>query len=272
MPYTPPFNLTSKTLSAVAEISEAICNPRLNLLQNSPELRKQNRIKAITGTLAIEGNTLSFEQVAAIASGKTMQGSEREIAEVLGAIRAYDALPDYQPHSMNDLLQAHKLMTNNILPNAGQFRNKGAGIFSGNDVIHIAPPVNRVPQLMQDLLHWLAHTESHPLISSCVFHYEFEFIHPFSDGNGRIGRLWQTLILGKWRKIFYNLPIENIVKIQQQSYYQALANANDKSDSTKFIEFMLDIIFSSICKTDPVTAQVTDLATDQVKKAISGYG
>ena len=273
MPYTPPFSLTSKILSSVAEISEAIGSASLDALQNSPELCRQNRIKAITGTLAIEGNTLNFEQVLAIASGKSVRGSELEVAEVQGAIRAYDALEQYRPHNIDDLLQAHKLMTHNILPDAGQFRNKGVGIFSGKDIIHIAPPAKRVPQLMQDLLHWLKRTESHPLISSCVFHYEFEFIHPFNDGNGRIGRLWQTLILGKWRKNFYNLPIENIIKAQQQSYYRALANANDESDSTKFIEFMLDIIFTSISainqKSDQATEQVTEQAIDYVSDQVT---
>lgn len=268
MPYQPPYRITSKILSLVAQISEAIAGIHLVEIQQSPELRKQNRIKTITGTLAIEGNRLGVEQVSAILDGKAVRGSQREIAEVRGAIKTYEALPQYQAHSMDDLLNAHKTMTEELLPDAGRFRSGSVGVHKDDQVIHVAPQANRVPNLVNDLLHWLQETETHPLISSCVFHYEFEFIHPFSDGNGRMGRLWQTLILGQWREVFYSLPIENAIKDNQKNYYSALKTADNKADSTLFIEFMLTIILASIRATD----LVSDPVTDPVKKLLSVMG
>ncbi len=264
MPHTPPYTITPKILSLIAQISEAVAGVDLIEIQNSPQLRKQNRIKTITGTLAIEGNTLSLEQVSAIIEGKSVRGSQKEIAEVRGAIRAYEALTQYRAHSMDDLLDAHKKMTEGILPDAGRFRSGNVGVHKGDKVIHTAPQADRVPLLMKDLLRWLKRTDDHPLIRSCIFHYEFEFIHPFSDGNGRMGRLWQTLILGQWHPLFYSLPIENTIKNNQQAYYNALASADDKADSTVFIEFMLDIILASINASDPVT--------DPVQKLLSVMG
>ncbi len=266
--YQPPYKITAKILSLVAQISEAVASVAISEIKNSPQLRKQNRIKTIVGTLAIEGNTLGLEQVSAIVEGKLVRGSKKEIAEVRGAIKAYEALGQYQAHSMNDLLDAHKKMTEEILSDAGQFRSSGVGVHKGDKVIHVAPQATRVQDLMADLLRWLKHSEEHPLIRSCVFHYEFEFIHPFSDGNGRIGRLWQTLILGQWRDIFYSLPIENSIKNNQQDYYNALATADNKAESTAFIEFMLSVILASIHTTDPVS----DPATDPVEKLLSVMG
>jgi len=265
MPYQPPYTITPKILSLVAQISEAVAGAAIVEIENSPQLRKQNRIKTITGTLAIEGNTLSLEQVSAIVEGKAVRGTQKEIAEVRGAIRAYEALAQYQAHSMDDLLDAHKKMTEEILPDAGYFRRGSVGIHKGDKVVHVAPQADRVQALMADLLRWLEHTEDHPLIRSCIFHYEFEFIHPFSDGNGRIGRLWQTLILGQWREVFYSLPIENTIKDNQQDYYHALAAADNKADSSVFIEFMLMVILASISTTDPVG----DPVTDPVEKLLS---
>ena len=267
-PYQPPYKITSKILSLVAQISEAIAGTNLVEIQNSPQLRKQNRIKTIAGTLAIEGNTLGLDQVSAILDGKAVRGSQREIAEVRGAIKAYEGLAQYQSHNMNDLLDAHKKMTEEIMSDAGHFRSGSVGIHKGDKVVHVAPQADRVQFLMKDLLHWLKHTEAHPLIRSCVFHYEFEFIHPFSDGNGRMGRLWQTLILGQWREIFYSLPIENAIKQCQQDYYNALALADNKAESTVFIEFMLSVILASITTTD----LVSDPAADPVDKLLSVMG
>ncbi len=159
-------------------------------------------------------------------------------------------------------------MTEEILLDAGRFRSGDVGIHRGDKVVHIAPQADRVPLLMMDLLHWLQHTEDHPLIRSCIFHYEFEFIHPFSDGNGRLGRLWQTLILGRWREVFYSLPIENTIKSNQQDYYNALSSADNNADSTVFIEFMLSVILASMNATDPVS----DLAGDPVEKLLSVMG
>ena len=268
MTYNPPYTITPKILSLVAQISEAVAGVNLLEIQNSPQLRKQNRIKTITGTLAIEGNTLGLDQVSAIIEGKPVRGSQREIAEVRGAIKAYEALAQFQAYSMDDLLNAHQKMTEEILPDAGHFRRGGVGIHKGDKVVHVAPQADRVQFLMNDLLNWLKHTDDHPLIRSCVFHYEFEFIHPFSDGNGRMGRLWQTLILGQWRSLFYSLPIENTIKNNQQAYYTALASADDKANCTVFIEFMLEIILDSINASDPVS----DLVSDPVEKLLSVMG
>lgn len=268
MPYQPPYIISSKILSLVAQISEAIATANLLEIQNSPQLRKQNRIKTITSTLAIEGNTLSLDQVSAIIEGKPVRGTQKEIAEVRGAIKAYESLAQYQAHSMDDLLNSHKKMTEEILPDAGQFRHGNVGVHKSEQVIHVAPQADRVQFLMRDLLNWLKNTEDHPLVRSCVFHYEFEFIHPFSDGNGRMGRLWQTLILGQWRGIFYSLPIENTIKDNQQDYYHALTSADNQADSTVFIEFMLGIILTCINTSDPAS----DQATDPVKKLLSVMG
>ena len=275
-PYQPPYTITSEILSLVAQISEAVAGATMQALQNSPQLCKQNRIKAITGTLAIEGNTLSLQQVSAIIEGKSVGGSQKEIAEVRGAIKAYEDLAQHQAHSMNDLLTAYRNMTEEVLPDAGHFRQGNVGVHKGDQVIHVAPKANRVHFLMQELLLWLKQTDAHPLIRSCVFHYEFEFIHPFSDGNGRMGRLWQTLILGQWREIFYSLPIENSIKNNQKGYYSALESADSHANSTVFIEFMLNIILADITHidpvTDPATDPVTDLVPDRVKKLLSVMG
>ncbi len=173
-------------------------------------------------------------------------------------------MAQYHAHSIEDLLDAHKQMTEEILLDAGRFRSGDVGIHKGDKVVHIAPQAGRVPLLMKDLLHWLQHTEDHPVIRSCIFHYEFEFIHPFSDGNGRMGRLWQTLILGQWREVFYSLPIENTIKDNQQDYYKALSSADNNADSTVFIEFMLSVILASM--------NATDLASDPVGKLLSVMG
>ena len=268
MPYQPPYQITQKIFSPIAQISETMGQTRMAALQNSPQLRKQNRIKTITGTLAIEGNTLNLEQVSAIIEGKPVYGTQKEIAEVRGAIKTYEALPQYQPHNIDDLRSAHQNMMEEILPDAGKFRKGAVGIHKNLQVIHVAPKADRVPFLIGDLLHWLQQTDTHPLICSCVFHYEFEFIHPFSDGNGRMGRLWQTLILGQWRTLFYSLPIENTIKNNQQAYYDALASADNKADSTTFIEFMLGIILTSINASDPAS----DPVSDPVAKLLSVMG
>ena len=242
MTYQPPFQVTSKIVNQINAISEQIGRINAQTLTASPQLRRQNRIRTIQGTLAIEGNTLSLDQVTAIVEGKRVLGQPREISEVQGAILAYEALPDWNPASVKDLLAAHRLLMANILVEAGKFRKGGVGIYKGDQVVHVAPPAKRVPQLVEDLMNWVGSSEDHALIRSCVFHYELEFIHPFTDGNGRIGRLWQTLILGGWNELFYLLPIEGLVKDQQNGYYQALASADKAADSSLFIEFMLEII------------------------------
>lgn len=252
----PPFTITSDILNLVADISEQVGRLEAGALNASPQLRKQNRIKTITGTLAIEGNTLTEEQVTAIVDGQRVMGSVRELAEVKGAIAAYDALPGLQPHSIDDLLRAHGLMMAEVLISPGAFRNKAVGIHKGGQVQHVAPPAHQVSGLMADLCRWLAQSRDHPLITSSVFHYELEFIHPFSDGNGRMGRLWQTLILSQWHPLFLSLPLESVIRDHQQAYYQALEQADQQAESTPFVHFMLSVISGTLAQNATVNAPV----------------
>jgi Fic family protein len=267
MSYKPPFTITTDILNFVAQISEQVGRLHASALNASPQLRKQNRIKTITGTLAIEGNTLTEEQITAIVEGKPVLGSVGELAEVKGAIAAYDALPTLKPTQVKDLLVAHGLMMSEVLVNAGTFRNKAVGIHKGNVVHHVAPPAHQVSGLMADLIQWLTHTKDHPLIASSVFHYEFEFIHPFSDGNGRMGRLWQTLILSQWHPLFLSLPLESVIKDNQSRYYQALEEADQQADSTPFIHFMLSVIAQTLAQNAPVNAPANASVNALVKVA-----
>ena len=254
MSYQPPFTITTDILNLVADISQQVGRLDASALNSSPQLRKQNRIKTITGTLAIEGNTLTEEQITAIVEGKPVLGSVRELAEVKGAIAAYDALPTFRPGNLRDLLAAHGLMMSDILVNAGAFRTKAVGIHKGNVVHHVAPPAHQVSGLMAELTQRLTQSNDHPLITSSVFHYEFEFIHPFSDGNGRMGRLWQTLILSRWHPLFLSLPLESVIKDNQQQYYQALEQADQRANSTPFVHFMLSVIAETLAQNAPANA------------------
>jgi Fic family protein len=240
--YQPPFEITTQMINQISAIAEQVGRLDGRALAVSPQLRKQNRIRTIQSTCAIEGNTLSIVQVTAMLDGQRVMGTQREIGEVQGAIRAYEALPGWNSAQAKDLLQAHQVLMSDILVDAGKWRKGGVGIHQGDQVVHVAPPAKRVPELMGDLLDWVGNAPEHPLIKSCVLHYELEFIHPFMDGNGRMGRLWQTLILGQWNAVFYALPIESLIKDQQDRYYQVLGEADQAASSTVFIEFMLEII------------------------------
>ena len=267
MSYTPPFTITAKILNLVAEISEQVGELNASALVSSPQLRKQNRIKTITGTLAIEGNTLGEAQITAIVDGKAVLGSARELAEVKGAIAAYDALPSLQPANSQDLLAAHALLMADILSTAGTFRNQAVGIHKSGKIHHVAPPAHKVSGLMGELMQWLSSAQDHPLITSSVFHYEFEFIHPFSDGNGRMGRLWQSLILSQWQPLFLSLPLESVIKEHQTQYYQALEQADEQANSTPFIQFMLTAIGQTLRQNAPANAPVNAPANAPVKIA-----
>ena len=212
------------------------------------KLRRANRVRTIQATLAIEGNGLSEEQVSEILDGKRVAGPLREIQEVRNAIEVYDVAHTFDPFSINDLLKAHGMMMAALSDEAGAFRKGGAGVVRGGEVIHMAPPANRVPELMRDLFAWLRTSEDHPLIQSCVFHYELEFIHPFADGNGRMGRLWQSVILGKWHPAFRQLPVETMVFANQARYYQAINESSAANDSGIFLEFMLGEILRALRK------------------------
>jgi len=245
--YKPPYTLTGRIVQQISEISELISDVKyIDKTYNTLQLRKKNRVRSITGTLQIEGNTFDEEKVTSIINGKPVLGTLREIEEVKGALKAYDYMPNYNFKSEKDLLLAHKHLMQTLLNNAGAYRYSNVGVGGKDGVTHVAPPPNIVPQLMGELFEWLGESDEHPLIKSSVFHYEFEFIHPFSDGNGRIGRLWQSVILKDFKDFFAYMPIESIVRKNQAKYYKALEDAGAVGESTPFIEFMLKIIAKSL--------------------------
>lgn len=263
--YQPPFKITSKIIDYISRISEKI--GEINSLENSPhqvKLRKENRIKTIHSSLAIENNSLTIEQITAIIDGKRVLGSPNEIQEVKNAVQTYELLLKLNPYEEKDLLKAHSLMMQDLVSNNGKYRNEGVGIFDGNQVVHLAPPADRVPLLMADLFNWLKTSDVHPLIKSCVFHYEFEFIHPFQDGNGRIGRLWQTVILKEWKEVFAWIPVETLIKENQSEYYNALNSSDKEADSSSFIEFILSLLLKTIEEIIETEKKVTAKASVKV--------
>lgn len=251
----PPFTLTPTILTLCTQIAERV--GRLSAqeeLSRSLHLRRLSRIRTIHGSLAIEGNTLSEEQITAILDGKRVFAPPREIQEAHNALTTYDRMGTWKPHVEADLLAAHRSLMAGLLPDAGQYRAGGVGVMSGDKVVHMAPPASRVRMLMDNLLRWLATTDTHPLVASSVFHYEFEFIHPFADGNGRMGRLWQTLILSRWQPLFAYIPVESLVHQHQEDYYAAIRQSTADADSAAFVLFMLERILEAI---DSVAVQTT---------------
>ena len=245
--YRPPFTVSPKAISLIAQISGQIERYAIKMEQgDSLRLRKANRIKTIHSSLAIEGNRLSEGDVRSILEGKTVIAPPKEILEVRNAVKTYELFPELNPFSVPDLLRAHREMMAGLVDEAGMFRTGGVGVFAGDKPVHIAPPAKRVKELVTDLFDWLQNADDHLLIRSCVFHYEFEFIHPFADGNGRMGRLWQSLILGRLNPIFEHLPVENMVYANQQSYYGAINRSSDIGDSSPFIDFMLEEILNAL--------------------------
>jgi Fic family protein len=272
MSYQPPYTITATILNLVAEIGELIGRYTVLAEQNlTPRLRRENRIRTIQASLAIENNTLTLEQVTAVIDGKRVLGLPREIQEVRNAFAAYEAMEHWHPASETDLLIAHGLLMSALVDHAGVFRSGGVGIFHGEQLVHMAPPADRVPYLMADLLDWLQRSEEHPLITSCLFHYELEFIHPFADGNGRMGRLWQTLILRHWKPLLAYLPVETVIRERQADYYQVLAEADQRAEATPFVEFMLQALLDAI-REAVATDQVTDYVSDQVKLLLEAIG
>ena len=245
--YKPPFTVSPKAINLIASISSQIEKYAIKMEQGDTlRLRRANRIKTIHSSLAIEGNTLSEGEVQAVLEGKTVVAPLREIQEVRNAIKTYELYPNLDPFSIQDLLLAHGTMMAGLVDEAGMFRKGGVGVFEGDKPVHIAPQANRIRDLMNDLFAWLEKADDHLLIRSCVFHYEFEFIHPFADGNGRIGRLWQSLILGRLNPIFEHLPVENMVYSNQQAYYNAINKSSSLADSGPFIDFMLEEILNAL--------------------------
>lgn len=246
---TPPFNISAEAINRIAEISALLERHNIALEgEHGLKLRKANRIKTIHSSLAIEGNTLSEDEVRDIINGKQVVAPIRQIQEVKNAIRVYDLYSQLNPFSEKDLLKAHSIMMEALTDDAGRYRNEGVGVFGETGLVHMAPPPQRVPELMGDLFAWLKKSKDHLLIQSCVFHYEFEFIHPFSDGNGRTGRLWQSLILGRLNPLFEHLPVENMVYANQQEYYNAIAASTSEGQSGPFIDFMLNEILKTLQK------------------------
>lgn len=272
MDYKPPFTISERTVNLVADIMELVTRITLKEVDGiNPKLRRNNRIKTIQASLAIENNSLSLKQVTAIINGKRILGPGQDIREVQNAYEAYEKLLELDPYDIDSLLIAHRLLMNDLTSESGKFRSGGVGIFAGEQLVHMAPPAHLVREQIDQLLHWSKASGIHPLIKSCVFHYEFEFIHPFTDGNGRIGRMWQTLILYKWKRIFGWLPVETLIKERQGQYYKVLGECDKAADSKAFIEFLLQAIHDSLRSLDQ-TEQVGVQVTDQVKKLMAIMG
>ncbi len=281
MSYIPPYTISTEALRLLALICEhlGVLESGILTAENfSPQLRRENRIQSIHASLAIENNTLSLEQVTDIIDGKTVLGPPRDIQEVHGAIAAYEQLDLWQAHKLDDLLAAHALLMQNLVSHPGSLRSGNVGIYRGGVVIHAAPPAKLVWGHLKNLLTWVKNTKEHPLIASSVFHYEFEFIHPFTDGNGRMGRLWQTLILSKWKPLFAYLPVETIIRHQQEEYYKSLGESDRAGNSEAFIDFMLSALKNTVmdlikkqnnADTDLVSDLVSDLVTDLVSDPVS---
>ncbi len=239
----PPYEITSEILKLTSSISEKIGEIKsAKLIKPPTELRKRNRIKSIQSSLEIEGNTLTIEQITDLINNKRVLAPQKDIIEVKNAIELYSMLNEFNAYDIDSLCRAHGILMNTLIENAGQFRRTAVGITKGNNITHVAPPGDVVYSLMKDLFDYLKNDKDILLIKSCVFHYEFEFIHPFIDGNGRMGRLWQTMILKDYSPVFEYLPIESLIKERQQDYYDVLGKSDNQGNSTGFIEFMLKII------------------------------
>lgn len=271
--YEPPFIMTGEITNLIVEIGELVGSiATYEAMNPNPILRRESRIKTIHSSLAIEQNTLSLEQVTDIINGKRILGPPQDIHEVKNAYEAYERISTLDPYNVKNLLTAHKIMMNGLVKEAGVFRSGNVGVYAGTELIHAGTPAKYVPDLMQQLFTWLKESKYHPLVKSCIFHYEFEFIHPFQDGNGRMGRLWQSLILQKWKDIFTWLPVETLVYENQEEYYKVLQSADNKGDSTEFVEFMLGMIRDALSeisttqnKNDVVTNVVINVVTNEDK-------
>ena len=265
----PPFTITNAIISDVADIAELVGKlSGANQLSANPTLRRTNRIRTIHGSLAIEQNTLTLDQVTAVLDGKTVLAPPKDIAEVKNAYEIYERLDELDPYSVDDLLLAHGIMTRGLVEESGMFRTRPVGVVDQEGrVLHFGTLPQYVPNLVMELLEWAKTSDIHMLIRSCVFHYELELIHPFADGNGRVGRLWHTLLLSKWNPVFAWLPVESIIHDHQQGYYDAINASNDAGESTAFIEFMLSAIKASLMDTinmsDEMSDDISDRKTDK---------
>lgn len=261
----PPFEITNTMIHEIAEIAELVGKLiSTNQLSANPTLRRTNRIRTIHGSLAIEQNTLSLEQVTAVLNGKQVLAPPKDIAEVKNAYEIYERLEELDPYSVDDLLTAHGIMTRGLVDESGVFRSKPVGVVDQEGhVLHFGTLPQYVPNLVMELLDWAKNSDIHMLIRSCVFHYELELIHPFADGNGRIGRLWHTLLLSKWNPAFAWLPVESMIHARQQEYYEAINASNNAGESTVFIEFMLSAIKASLMDAINTSDEMSDGAMDK---------
>lgn len=261
----PPFEITIAIIGYVAEIAELVGNlTSTNQLSANPTLRRTNRIRTIHGSLAIEQNTLTLEQVTAVLNGKQVLAPPKDIAEVKNAYEIYERLEELDPYSVDDLLTAHSIMTRGLVDESGVFRSKPVGVVDQEGhVLHFGTLPQYVPDLVMELLDWVKSSDVHMLIRSCVFHYEFELIHPFADGNGRVGRLWHTLLLSKWNPAFAWLPVESIIHNRQQEYYESINASNAAGESTVFIEFMLSAIKASLIGAINTSDEMSDGPMDK---------
>ncbi len=243
----PPYEITGSILKLTNDISEKLGEIKAYYLDKTqPKLRRQNKIKTIYSSLKIEGNTLSEEQITALINNKRVVAPHKDIIEVLNAIEVYEMINTFSPYSIASFKKAHKLLMNGLILEAGEFRKESVGIAHGKEISHIAPPYKNVPYLMQELFDYVKNNDDPILIKSCVFHYEMEFIHPFTDGNGRMGRLWQTVILMDKYPVFEFLPFESLISRTQKEYYKALSLSDKKANSTPFIEYLLNVIDNSL--------------------------
>lgn len=260
-----PFEITNAMIDHVAEIAELVGRlTSTNQLSANPTLRRTNRIRTIHGSLAIEQNTLTLEQVTAVLNGKQVLAPPKDIAEVKNAYEIYERLEELDPYSVDDLLTAHSIMTRGLVDESGVFRSKPVGVVDQEGhILHFGTLPQYVPDLVMELLEWVKNSDVHMLIRSCVFHYEFELIHPFADGNGRVGRLWHTLLLSKWNPAFAWLPVESIIHDRQQEYYAAINASNDAGESTVFIEFMLSAIKTSLIDAINTSNEMSDGQIDK---------
>ena len=261
----PPFEITNTMIHQVAEIAELVGKLNsTNQLSANPTLRKTNRIRTIHGSLAIEQNTLSLEQVTAVLNGKQVLAPPKDIAEVKNAYEIYERLVELDPYSVDDLLTAHSIMTQGLVDESGVFRSRPVGVVDQEGhILHFGTLPQYVPDLVMELLDWIRDSDIHILIRSCVFHYEFELIHPFADGNGRIGRLWHTLLLSKWNPAFSWLPVESMIHARQPEYYAAINASNNTGESTAFIEFMLSTIKASLIDAITLSDEMSDVPMDK---------
>ena len=266
---SPPFAITPAILSSVAEIAELVGKiSSTRRLTSNPTLRRKNRIRTIHGSLAIEQNTLSMEQVTAVLNGKRVLAPPKDIAEVKNAYEIYEHLERLDPYSSEDLLRAHGVMMRGLVEEAGEFRSRPVGIVdSEGNILHFGTLPAYVPGLVEELMEWTKNSDLPMLIKSCVFHYEFELIHPFADGNGRMGRLWHTLLLSKWNPLFAWLPVESIIHDRQREYYDAINASNAAGDSTRFIEFMLSAIQSSLMEAVSMRDETMDEMSGELSLA-----